>query len=48
MRTVQKVDKVLYVENGRVVGFENFKVLMSKSQKFNDLVESGKLFIDED
>jgi ABC-type multidrug transport system fused ATPase/permease subunit len=48
MRTVQKVDKILYVENGRIVAFGNFKELISKSQKFNDLVESGKLFIDED
>lgn len=48
MRTVQKVDKILYVENGRIVAFGNFKELKSKSQKFNNLVESGKLFIDED
>jgi ABC-type multidrug transport system fused ATPase/permease subunit len=48
MRTIQKVDKVLYVDHGRIEGFDNFIELRSKSQKFSDLVESGRLFIDED
>jgi len=48
MRTIQRVDKILYVENGRIIAFGNFQELKSKSQKFNDLVESGKLFIDKD
>jgi ATP-binding cassette, subfamily B, bacterial PglK len=48
MRTIQRVDKILYVENGRIIAFGNFQELNSKSQKFNDLVESGKLFIDKD
>lgn len=48
MRTIQKVDRILYVEHGKIEGFDNFIELRSKSQKFSDLVESGRLFIDED
>ena len=48
MRTIQKVDKILYVDHGNIEGFDNFIELRSKSQKFNDLVESGRLFIDKD
>jgi ABC-type multidrug transport system fused ATPase/permease subunit len=44
MRTIQNADEVIMVDKGHVIGTGSFSELRKKCEKFDALVESGKLF----
>jgi len=44
MKTIQNVDKVIFLEEGALAGFDTFEKLRTDSKKFDDLVKSGELF----
>lgn len=48
MKTIQNVDKVIFLEEGAVIGFDRFEKLRTDSKKFDYLVNSGELFIESD
>lgn len=48
MKTIQHVDKVIFLEDGAIAGFDTFEKLRTDSKKFDDLVKSGELFKERD
>ena len=48
MKTIQTVDKVIFLEEGAILGFDRFEKLRKDSKKFDDLVKSGELFVESD